>query len=73
MTLALQETKPPETGHYGRGGAGNYRNGNMDAGRKEDARRQSEVQQEVHQQAVKDVESSLKQPEKAYLGVEKLE
>ncbi len=45
----------------------------MDAGRKEDARRQSEVQQEVHQQAVKDVESSLKQPEKAYLGVEKLE
>lgn len=40
----------------------------MDAGRKKDARRESEVQEKVYQQAVKDLESSLKEPEKAHLG-----
>lgn len=73
MTPTLQETKPPTLGYYGRGGAGNYRSENVDAGREEDAKRRAEVQQEVHQQVIKEVESSLKEPEKAYLGPEKLE
>lgn len=70
MTPSLQETKPPEIGHYGRGGAGNYRSGSVDARRTADARRKSEIHEEVHLQVVKDVEAGLKEPEKAHLGRE---
>lgn len=73
VTPALRETKPPKVGHYGRGGAGNYRDKSADASREEDTRAKSETKEKVHQQVVRDVESSLKEPEKAHLGGEKLE
>lgn len=73
VTPALRETKPPQVGHYGRGGAGNYRDTGADTLHQEDARANSEAREKVHQQVVKDVESSLKEPEKAHLGVEKHE
>ena len=71
VTPSLVESKPPETGHYGRGGAGNYRS--SDAEKAVDERRASGVQEKIHQQVVQDVESGLKEPEKAHLGGIKLD
>jgi len=71
VTASLKESKPPGIGYYGRGGAGNYRSGNAE--KQEDEEGISEKQEKLHQQVVKDVESGLKEPEKAHLGGEKLE
>lgn len=71
VTPALRETKPPKVGHYGRGGAGNYRDKGENASQQEGTN--PGAREKVHQQVVKDVESSLKEPEKAHLGGEKLE
>lgn len=70
MTPSMGESKPPSTGYYGRGGAGNYRTGDVE--KAESERRVTEAQEQIHQQAVKDVESGLKEPEKAHLGGERL-
>lgn len=72
VTPSLEETKPPELGHYGRGGAGNYRipeHENKRGGEKDIL----EAQEKAHQEVVKDVEMGLKEPEKAHLGREGLE
>ena len=72
VTSSLQESKPPELGHYGRGGAGNYRTPEpekMGEGDKDTV----EAQEKAHQMVVKDVESALKEPEKAHLGKESRE
>ena len=71
MTPALEESKPPQTGYYGRGGAGNYRTGDIET--KDAERKAMEARNRLHQQVVKDVESGLKEPEKAHLGSEKLQ
>ena len=72
VTPSLQENKPPELGHYGRGGAGNYRTPEVEKKRKEE-KKALEAQEKAHQKVVKDVEVGLKQPEKAHLGREGLE
>ena len=72
VTPSLQESKPPETGHYGRGGAGNYRIGDSERMKMEQGKIEAAHQKKVYQQAVKDVEAGLKEPEKAHLGSEKL-
>ena len=62
----MRENKPPELGHYGRGGAGNYRTPDPEKtveGEKEALK----AQEEAHQKVVRDVEMQLKEPEKAYL------
>ena len=68
ITPALEESKPPETGHYGRGGAGNYRE--SVSGPREPEER--EMQEMRRTDVVKDVEMGLQSPEKAHLGTEKL-
>ena len=72
VTPSLQENKPPELGHYGRGGAGNYRTPEPEKKGEED-KDTSEAQEKAHQKVVKDVEMGLKEPEKAHLGREGLE
>lgn len=72
VTPSLQESKPPELGHYGRGGAGNYRTPDPEK-RKEGEKATLEAQEEAHQRVVRDVEMGLKEPEKAYLGMESRE
>lgn len=53
-----------EAGHYGRGGAGNYRGGEVTEGRGVEETGFSE-------EVVRDVEMGLREPEKAHLGCEK--
>ena len=72
VTPSLQENKTPELGHYGRGGAGNYRTPELGKEREEDDDI-SKAQEKAHQRVVKDVEMGLKEPEKAHLGREGLE
>ncbi len=69
VTPSMQESKPPDLGHYGRGGAGNYR---MPVPEKkiEGEKDALEAQEQARQKVVKDVEMGLKEPEKAHLGRE---
>ena len=69
VTPSLQESKPPGLGHYGRGGAGNYRTPELEK-RGEGEKATLEAQEEAHRKVVRDVEMELKEPEKAYLGTE---
>lgn len=71
VTPALQERRPSVVGYSGRGGLGNYKSG--DAERSLEDRRASEAQEKVHTQVVKDVETALKEPEKAHLPSAKME
>lgn len=71
VTPSLQENKPPELGHYGRGGAGNYRTPEPGKNREEE-KDALEAQEKAHRKVVKDVEMGLKEPEKAHLGREGL-
>ena len=64
VTPALQENKPPELGHYGRGGAGNHRIPELDKREKD----RLEAQEKAHRKVVRDVEIGLKEPEKVHLG-----
>ena len=66
-TPSLQENEPPELGHYGRGGAGNYRVPEPGK-RREEENDVLEAQEKAHQRVVRDVERGLKEPEKAHLG-----
>ena len=66
VTPSMRENKPPEIGHYGRGGAGNYRTSEPDK-RLEGEKEALKAQEEAHQKVVRDVEMQLKEPEKAYL------
>ena len=68
VTPALEENKPPEAGHYGRGGAGNYRESISGPSEPEER----EMQEMKRAEVVRDVEMGLKSPEKAHLGTEKL-
>ena len=70
ITPSLQENRPPELGHYGRGGAGNYRTPELEKDREEE--KDAQAQEQAHRKVVKDVEMGLKEPEKAYLGREGL-
>lgn len=72
VTPSMQENKPPELGHYGRGGAGNYRTPESEKDGEREKER-LEAQERAHQKVVKDVEMGLKEPEKAHLGREGLE
>lgn len=72
VTASLEETKPPELGHYGRGGAGNYRVPEHE-GKREAETDTLEAQEKAHEKVVRDVEMGLKEPEKAHLGREGLE
>ena len=72
VTPSLQESNPPELGHYGRGGAGNYRTPEPEKMGEGDKDR-LEAQEKAHQMVVKDVERALKEPEKAHLGKESRE
>ncbi len=71
VTPSLQENKPPELGHYGRGGAGNYRTPAPEKRRAEE-KMILEAQEKAHQKVVKDVEMGLKEPDKVHLGREGL-
>ena len=62
----MRENKPPELGHYGRGGAGNYRTPEPEK-KVEWQKEALKAQEEAHQKVVRDVEMQLKEPEKAYL------
>ena len=62
----MRENKPPELGHYGRGGAGNYRTPDREKG-VEGEKEALKAREEAHQRVVRDVEMQLKEPEKAYL------
>ena len=63
-TPALQETNPASEGHWGRGGAGNYRA--SVSGPSKPAER------EMEDWTRDDLEMGLKAPEQAHLGSEKL-
>ena len=65
VTPSLQENKPPELGHYGRGGAGNYRIPEPE--RRTSEKNALDAQEQAYQKVVKDVETGLQQPEKAHL------
>ena len=67
MTPALQEARVPEGGHYGRGGAGNYR-GNISGSSGEGEERGAKQQYGEGEE----IEMGLRQPEKAHLGADKL-
>lgn len=69
VTPSLQESKPPELGHYGRGGAGNYRSQEPEK-KREGGNIALEAREEAYQKVVKDVEMGLKEPEKVHLGRE---
>ena len=72
VTPSMRENKPPELGHYGRGGAGNYRSPEpvkRVVGQEEALK----AQEEAHRKVVRDVEMQLKEPEKAYLTRESSE
>ena len=71
VTPSLRESKPPKLGHYGRGGAGNYKYPEPE--RIEGVKATLEAQEKAHQQVVRDVEMGLKEPEKAHLGKESYE
>ena len=68
----MRENKLPELGHYGRGGAGNYRTSEPEK-RVEGEKEALKAQEEAHQKVVRDVEKQLKEPEKAYLTKESSE
>lgn len=72
VTPSLQENESPELGHYGRGGAGNYRTPEPEKKREEE-KDALEAQEKAHRKILEDVEMGLKAPEKAYLGRERLE
>ena len=69
VTPSLQENKPPKLGHYGRGGAGNYRTPEP-AERREVGDNTLQAQEKAQRKIVEDVEMGLKEPEKAHLGRE---
>ena len=71
VTPALQERKPSVVGYSGRGGVGNYKSGDVE--KRLEERKASEIQEKVHTQVMKDVEVTLKEPEKAHLASEKME
>lgn len=71
VNQSLSESKPPETGYYGRGGAGNYRSG--EAEKEQEEKTKSKVREKAHQQVVNDIEMGLMEPEKAHLGIEKVD
>ena len=71
MTPALQEAKPPEVGHYGRGGAGNYR-GSVSGSSSGDEKRVSEAWDKKYHGEGEEIEMELREPERAHLGVEKM-
>jgi len=70
-SLSLQETKPRQLGHIGRGGFGNYMDGDQDSG---DLHQANEVEMldMAHKEIVKDVEKGLREPEKAHLVSERI-
>ena len=72
VTPSLQENKPPKLGHYGRGGAGNYRTPEPEK-REEVEKYKLEAQEKAQRKIVEDVEMGLKEPEKAHLGREGLQ
>ena len=72
VTPSLQENKPPELGHYGRGGAGNYRTPDLE-NKRQIEKYTLKTQEKTLQEIVKEVEMGLKEPEKAHLGREGLE
>ena len=67
----MRENGLREVGHFGRGGAGNYKN--LEVERKRDVEMEVlEAREKVHRRVVRDVEMGLKEPEKAHLGREGL-
>lgn len=66
VTPSLQENKLPKLGHYGRGGAGNYRTPEPEK-RREVEKIRLEAQEKAQRNIVE-----LKEPEKAHLGREGL-
>ena len=68
VTPSLQENRPPDLGHYGRGGAGNYRSPELEKGKSGEKGDLEAQQQRAHEKVVRDVEMGLKEPEKVYLG-----
>ncbi|KAL9102493.1 MAG: hypothetical protein Q9163_002358 [Psora crenata] len=71
VTAALQETKPPEAGHYGRGGAGNYC-GSLSRPSGRDQSGPSDAWEKKPYGEGEEIEMSLREPEKAHLGGERL-
>ena len=71
LSTSVKEGAVAEGGYSGRGGAGNFR---VEGDRKNpDAQAQSsEWQERAYKEAVRDVEQSMKAPEKAHLGSEKI-
>ena len=72
LSTSVKQTSIPEGGYGGRGGVGNFR-GSVSEGRKPEAERASEVQQEAYEKTVEEVEKGMKPPEKAHLVNEKLD
>lgn len=66
VTPSLQENKLPKLGHYGRGGAGNFRTPESGQAR-EEVKDRLEAREKAQRKIVKDVEMGLKEPEKAHL------
>lgn len=71
LSTSLKEGTIAEGGYSGRGGAGNFRG----EGEKKEADAQaqsSESKDRAYEETVRDVEQSMKAPEKAHLGSEKI-
>lgn len=69
----MRESAAPEMGFSGRGGAGNLRNGEIERQRLENENRAKEAREKSHAEVVRDVEMGLRMPERAHLGIQKVE
>ena len=73
VTAALQESKASEAGHYGRGGAGNYRMSAEGPPAPVEREMKEMKRPATYWEAEADVEAGLQEPAKAHLGTERFE
>ena len=71
LSTSFKEGTIAERGYSGRGGAGNFR-GEGERKRSEAQAQSSESRDRNYEETVRDVEQSMKAPEKAHLGNEKV-
>lgn len=73
-TITPSSTATKVGGYYsGRGGIGNVRTAEVERLREEAQAKAKEARERAHDEVVRDVGMGLKMPERAHLGVEKLE
>lgn len=73
LSITPSSTAAAKVGYSGRGGIGNVRTAEVEKLREETEAKAREARERAHEEVVRDVGMGLKMPERAHLGVEKLE